>query len=195
MIIKNRKEKIELKDFKKLPNIISLFRLFCSFFILSSFLFNIQLVLVQACYILGAISDKADGIIARRFKWETKLGLYLEGIADGILIFTGIIYISFQTDFPKNLLALALLIFLFGVVFSSLIYILSGKWFTVTSPVVKISVLAGHIVVVLYIFSLPYRHQITTIIFYIGLGLFCYYLIKMARFGYRNWIKKKKQEK
>jgi cardiolipin synthase len=177
-------KKIKLSDFKKLPNIISCFRLLVSLFILSSLVFEIKLIIIQVMYVLGALSDKADGIIARRFHWETRLGLFLEGIADGLLIFAGIIFISFKLDFPRFFLAVAFLIFIFGFLFVLLVYFMTKKWFTVTAPVVKAAVLASHIVVVFYIFSLSYRYEVIVAIFYAGLGLFCYYLVKMVRFAY-----------
>ena len=177
-------EKIKLSDFKKLPNIISCFRLSASFFILSSFVFNIKLITIQIVYVLGAISDKADGIIARRLRQETRLGLFLEGIADGLLIFVSILFLSFKSDFPKFFLAVAFLIFIFGFLFSLIFHFLTGKWFTVTSPVVKAAVLAAHMVIVFYVFSLPYKYEVVVALFYVGITLFCYYLIKMVRFAY-----------
>jgi len=180
------KNKLKISDIGKIPNIISLFRLIISLFILSSLLYSIEIIWIQIIYIIGAFSDKADGIIARKFNWETKLGQYLEGIADGALIFTTIIFLTFRLDFPLIYIIISFTIFVLGFIFILAARAFTDKWFPVILPENRLAVFLGHIVIILYIFSVPMREKITAVIFLAGIIIFLIYLTKIIKFLLKN---------
>jgi len=185
--VKKKKSNINIRDYLKLPNIISLLRLFVSVFIFIAAFFDIKIIIVQVFYVVFALSDKADGMIARRFKMETRLGFILEPIADGALIFASIFFITLKTDFPQQLLLYAINIFLFGLIFSLLVYLFTKKWFSFVLPINRAAVFLSHVLIVFFIFSLPYRQEFAFFAFYLGLVFFAYYIVKMLQFTLKNW--------
>jgi phosphatidylglycerophosphate synthase len=102
----------------------NLANLITSLGIVSSFLFlitaisepkNISKIIIFA--IFAAITDFADGPVARWLKTETILGSYLDRIRDRILIYPGVIILGFQYKaeiiFPEALAALIFSLFVF----------------------------------------------------------------------------------
>ena len=68
-----------------IPNIITLGRVILVpvvFWLLISH----QLKAAFLAFVVAGISDAVDGYLAKRFKWETELGAYLDPIADKLLI-------------------------------------------------------------------------------------------------------------
>lgn len=51
-------------------------------------------------FILGAISDAADGYIARKTGQQSKAGLILDPLGDKLLLMTAFITLAFINDFP-----------------------------------------------------------------------------------------------
>jgi len=74
-----------------IPNLISLSRLFAVPVVVWLIISDHMLIAFWLC-LVAAISDAADGIIAKKFNLETELGGYLDPIADKALL-TGI-YVS-----------------------------------------------------------------------------------------------------
>jgi len=79
---------IDKINLERLPNYLTIFRVLCIPIIIiniipQSFFFNWVAVLL---YIIACISDFLDGYLARKFKVESKLGKFLDPIADKILI-------------------------------------------------------------------------------------------------------------
>lgn len=70
-----------------LPNILSLFRLIISpvFFILLISENSSLILLAYILYIVGAISDYLDGLLARRYNAMTKFGNFFDPLADKFL--------------------------------------------------------------------------------------------------------------
>lgn len=103
-----------------LPNLLSIVRIFLVPFIL---LFMIQesflLAFILCC--IASISDMADGFLARTLKCETKLGFYLDAIADKFFIFSVYSIIGFKMLLPIYII----FIVIFRDIFISFSYILS----------------------------------------------------------------------
>tara|TARA_B100000989_G_scaffold232502_1_gene179292 strand:+ start:119 stop:679 length:561 start_codon:yes stop_codon:yes gene_type:complete len=75
-------------NLKRIPNYLTIFRVLCIPVIIlniipQSFFFNWVAVIL---YIVACISDFLDGYLARKLKVESKLGKFLDPIADKILI-------------------------------------------------------------------------------------------------------------
>ncbi len=76
-----------LSQFRAAPNLLTLLRLFIIPFLVIEILdgnFGVAFVL----FVLAGISDALDGLLARWLSQQTKLGLYLDPIADKLLLST-----------------------------------------------------------------------------------------------------------
>ncbi|MDR0803491.1 MAG: CDP-alcohol phosphatidyltransferase family protein [Rickettsiales bacterium] len=78
---------------KKLPNILTIFRLFAAFAVVPAMLWQwywVALVL----FALGGISDFVDGWLSRKYKLETKFGKIMDSIADKMLVANGLLLMT-----------------------------------------------------------------------------------------------------
>ena len=77
------------RDILKLPNLLSLFRIAMSVALYLLFVrhFNSHALVLFIMYIIIALTDLVDGIIARRFNMVTELGKELDPMADKVLVF------------------------------------------------------------------------------------------------------------
>ncbi len=91
------------------PNYITIFRLllvpfFATFIIDYSNTNNYMswwVAVISFC--LASFSDGLDGYIARRFKQRSELGAFLDPLADKLLLLSGIVVLSFPSDFLPQL--------------------------------------------------------------------------------------------
>ena len=91
---------------RHIPNIISIFRILlvpCILLLLDS-PWGFRL------FFLCGWSDLADGYLARRFHWQSKLGSYLDPIADKLLMSSLYIALTMRGVFPFWLCVLVLVI-------------------------------------------------------------------------------------
>lgn len=51
-------------------------------------------------YVFAALTDAFDGMLARRFHWESRLGSYVDAFADKILINTAFLVLAFASQVP-----------------------------------------------------------------------------------------------
>ena len=72
---------------RHIPNIISVIRILLVLPIAIA-LFQGRLALAVALFALAAVSDAADGYLAKRFGWQSELGAILDPIADKLLLAT-----------------------------------------------------------------------------------------------------------
>ncbi len=122
-----------------IPNLITLVR------ILLTPLFII--FLIQGCYgralavfILAGVSDLADGLIARTWQQKSRLGSYLDPLADKLLMATSFVTLSIYQQIPAALTVIVLsrdVVMALGIlIFSLADYPLvikptmAGKWTT-----------------------------------------------------------------
>ena len=82
-----------------IPNILTIFRILASFFILiapDSFFFYL--------YFFAGMTDTLDGWIARKMNWTSRFGTLLDSIADLIFFLVVVIKIVFTIQLPSFLL-------------------------------------------------------------------------------------------
>lgn len=68
-----------------IPNIITLGRIILVP-VVFWLLITQQLKMAFLAFVVAGVSDAVDGFLAKRFRWETELGAYLDPIADKLLI-------------------------------------------------------------------------------------------------------------
>ncbi|MGL4824824.1 MAG: CDP-alcohol phosphatidyltransferase family protein [Alphaproteobacteria bacterium] len=91
-----------------LPNLISLFRLFSSFVIVY-FISQDQFQEAFILFCLAACSDFVDGFFARYLKSYSRLGAYLDPLADKVLLSSVLIALTFYGVIPSWITFLAVL--------------------------------------------------------------------------------------
>jgi len=122
-----------------IPNLITLFRIILTpLFIIFLIQGNYRKALVV--FILAGVSDLADGLIARTWHQKSRLGSYLDPLADKLLMAASFVTLSIYHQIPSWLTVLVLsrdVILAVGVVIFRLADIplvvrpsLAGKWTT-----------------------------------------------------------------
>ena len=94
-----------LRQLRSFPNLLTLLRLSFIPFIVSSILeghYEVALTL----FVLAGISDALDGVLARSLGQRTKLGEYLDPIADKMLISTLFLILSATHRIPWRITAI-----------------------------------------------------------------------------------------
>jgi len=122
-----------------IPNIITLFRIILTpLFII--FLIQGRYGKALIVFILAGVSDLADGLIARTWQQKSRLGSYLDPLADKLLMAASFVTLSIYHQIPSWLTVLVLsrdVVLAVGVVIFRLADIplvvkpsLAGKWTT-----------------------------------------------------------------
>jgi len=91
---------------RHLPNVITTIRILLVAPIAVA-LANHQLVTSIALFGVAALSDAADGFLARRFGWRSELGAVLDPAADKLLLATVFITLAYLKLVPRWLMAAA----------------------------------------------------------------------------------------
>jgi len=89
---------------RQLPNLISLFRIALIVPIAAALLHR-EWSATLAMFFVAAVSDAADGFLAKQFGWQTDLGGLLDPIADKLLIATVFVTLTVQGSVPLWLTA------------------------------------------------------------------------------------------
>ena len=77
----------DLRQFRAVPNLLTLLRLFTIPFLVIEILDG-RWVWAFVLFFLAGLSDGLDGLVARRLGQATRLGLYLDPIADKLMLST-----------------------------------------------------------------------------------------------------------
>ncbi|MCS7280362.1 MAG: CDP-alcohol phosphatidyltransferase family protein [Desulfobacterota bacterium] len=83
-----------------IPNALSLFRLVATFFFIF-FVTKEMFGFAFTIFLLQALSDLADGLIARRFGFKTLMGTYLDPIADKFMLLSTYLILTYKSMVPK----------------------------------------------------------------------------------------------
>lgn len=87
------------ENWLNVPNSITLFRL-ALVPVFLTFLVTHQPEWALVCFVMAAISDGLDGLLARLLNQRTKLGGVLDPIADKVLIFSALVALMLQRRLP-----------------------------------------------------------------------------------------------
>jgi len=82
-----------------LPNFLTLSRIIFAPLVFW-FLVSERLVLASVFFLIASFSDWADGWLARRFSWQSRLGKLLDPIADKLLVFLTCLGLSLAGKLP-----------------------------------------------------------------------------------------------
>ena len=92
---------------KDIPNIISILRIIVVVPI-TYFLWYQQYSIALILFLLGGLSDGLDGFLARRYHWQTKLGVVLDPMGDKLMMLSSYLLLGWHTLIPWWLVALVI---------------------------------------------------------------------------------------
>ena len=169
-----------------IPNLITSLRIILvPIFVI--YLINDELLSALLVFILAGVSDGADGLIARLFNQKSKLGSYLDPLADKILLVTAFIVLAARGFAPPWLTVVVItrdLLILLGV----LILFLNGQNFTIRPSILSKMTTCLQLGTVFVVLSKDYLHippQIAVYLFWIT-GLLT---ISSGLHYMRNWFR------
>jgi cardiolipin synthase len=91
---------------RHIPNVISVIRILLVLPIALALAHQL-LALAILLFVIAALSDAADGFLAKRFGWQSELGAVLDPIADKALLATVFVTLSFMKLVPLWLMVAA----------------------------------------------------------------------------------------
>lgn len=153
----DKEQKLNWSDFKKIPNLLSFLRIVLSLLIIFLFSFNFKTELIKWIFVFGVATDFLDGTIARRFNRITRLGIVLEPIADTLLVFGTVLFVTFRLDLPTPIFLIYLVIFFTGFINTLIIYLTKRKWFAKKLVVSEFSIFFVYATGIFYLFNLPFK--------------------------------------
>ena len=141
-----------LAQFRAVPNLLTLLRLFILPFLVIQILDG-RWVVAAVLFMLAGISDGLDGLLARRLGQHTKLGQYLDPIADKLMLSTLFLVLTHVGLIPRYVTVLVFSRDLGILLISTLLFVtnvlrdfrpsLFGKLSTATQIVAVIVVFCG----------------------------------------------------
>ncbi len=141
-----------LAQFRAVPNLLTLLRLFILPFLVIQ-IFDGHWVIASVLFVLAGISDGLDGLLARRLGQHTKLGQYLDPIADKLMLSTLFLVLTHVGLIPRYVTVLVFSRDLGILLISTLLFVtnvlrdfrpsLFGKLSTATQIVAVIVVFCG----------------------------------------------------
>lgn len=148
-----------MQKMNMLPNFITGFRAVCAVYILAAVFMPALQPAVAVIALLGVISDKLDGTLARALNAQSILGKRLESVVDPLFSTCGGIYILVRTDFPLGFFWYGLILFLIVSSPRIFIYARYKQFFSEKSEITRISTALIFITILLYLFHIPYREH------------------------------------
>ncbi len=156
-----------LMQFRAAPNLLTLLRLFIIPFLVIAILYA-HWRLAFGLFMLAGISDGLDGLLARWLQQHTTLGLYLDPIADKLLLSTLFLVLTHIHEIPRYV---TILVFSrdFGILLiSTLLFVTHtlrdfrpsffGKCNTAVQIVAVVCLMAGNVV------HVPHLHGVVLLL-------------------------------
>lgn len=121
-----------------LPNAITIIRIL----LVPLFLYKIiqgEMAFAMAVYLTAAVSDGVDGFIARVWNQKTKLGSFLDPMADKLLVMTSFLTLSLIGIIPVWITLAVISRDIIIVVGSLLVYLMKGELTIRPQPIGKVT--------------------------------------------------------
>lgn len=183
-------EKIQTKDFLKIPNLLSCLRICIAAIIFVLFFTRLFPDWVKWFFVLGVATDAFDGILARRLNQNSRLGIILEPIADTLLVFSTILFVTFRLDLPFLIFTIYLVIFFIGFLNLLVIYFAENRWFAKKLEISEAAIFFVYATGIFYLFNLPYKFWFAILSIAFGLVALSDFLWQLYQF--RKTLKEQK---
>lgn len=135
-----------------IPNIITLLRILLIWPFLS-YLLSTQYGPAFIIFLVAGLSDGVDGYLARRYNWVSRLGGFIDVLADKLLLISSFLVLGFLGILPLTLMSLVIARDIFTVLGVSTYYCLFGKLNLKPSIIGKINIAAQILLVFLLLFE------------------------------------------
>ena len=174
---------VYLTQLWEIPNLVTCYRIISAIALFIFTFFTPRRWVVLVVYLTGLASDKIDGTLARWLKKETPLGLRLEPVADSLLVYAILLYLTFHSDFPGWILWIASGVLVVGAFFTIIRTLLGKKEYYVPDfPEAKFMVFLFHLTAIMFLFSLPGRFLALWLTIAGGGVTFISYLVRLHYF-------------
>lgn len=174
--------KIQTKDFLKIPNLLTAFRIFIATIIFILFFTRLLPDLIKWLFVLGVATDAFDGVLARRLNQGSRLGVILEPIADTLLVFSTILFVAFRLDLPFLIFTIYLVIFFIGFLNLLVIYFAQKRWFAKKLEISEVAIFFVYSTGIFYLFNLPYKFWFALISIVFGIVALADFLWQLFKF-------------
>lgn len=159
-----------------IPNALSLIRLGLALTILVLTFFEHNIVIGQIVFFVAVVSDKLDGSLARLWNVESELGKKLESLVDPVLASAGGLYVFVHSDLPAWFVIYCAILLGIGMTARLWIKLKTKKLFYEKSQLTRFGVGSIYILILLYLFHIPYREWVLVAVTAFGtVGGFNYY--------------------
>lgn len=143
-----------------IPNLLTSYRILTAVLL---FIFAFTLPprwITLAVYFTGLVSDKLDGVLARRLGQESRLGNKLDPIADVLFAYALLFFLTRTTDFPRLILTVAMAMLAVIALYIVIRAIAGRMKFSKVPSLIegKAMVVIFHAAVISFLFKLPFRH-------------------------------------
>lgn len=160
----------------QIPNALSVFRVTLTVAIWVLLFVPHELWVVQLLVAVGVVSDKLDGSIARWIGAVSDTGKRLESVADPFFSFTTIVYSTVVLDFDTRIFWLGTILLVIATAGRLLYTAKKGKMFYRKSQVTRVAVGLVYLVMLMYVFQLPYRYEVAWTVVLVNLIAYVNYL-------------------
>jgi cardiolipin synthase len=96
-----------LNPFRNAPNLLTVSRICLAPFLVSAILDN-RFEMAFVLFLVAGVTDALDGLLARLLKQRTMLGLYLDPVADKLLLSTLFLVLMYKDLIPMHVTVLVL---------------------------------------------------------------------------------------
>ena len=86
-------------DARHIPNLITVFRILLVYPV-NYFLWERRFGLALGLFLLAGLSDGVDGFLAKRYGWQSRLGSYLDPLADKLLLVSSFLSLAWMGLVP-----------------------------------------------------------------------------------------------
>jgi len=180
-------------NFNQLPNIITLLRVILIWPFINYLLSN-NYLLAFSIFLIASLSDGVDGYLARRFNWTSRLGGFIDVLADKLLLISSFLVLGFLGVLPLILMSIIIARDIFTVVGVAIYYCLFGKLNLKPSLIGKTNIACQIFLVFLLLFEtaffkLPYL-MLTSMIYImivVSFASLLEYIWIWSKKTYYNW--------
>ena len=150
------KKRVKKENIYNIPNALSIFRILVSPILIALVCYHVNIILIAVLFVIAALTDFADGFIARKYNLVTNFGRRADMIADRVLMISLVLalFIYVYTQNLINTLDIELIFLLMTrEIFSAIFFVIAV--FKKNSRSVPHARFAGKLTTTLQGFSFP----------------------------------------
>lgn len=170
----------------KVPNSLSVIRFLLASTIVVLCFIPHPMWLVQTVFIAGVVTDKLDGTLARTWGVVSELGKKLESVVDPFFASVATVYMLVFLGFPLVIFWIATGMTIVPLLGRVYIKVKTGKLFYEKSQLTRYGVGLIYVLIVLYLFSVPYREVVAWVALAYGVVIMGNYLRMQVNFMKRE---------